>query len=264
MQAFWEITMLLGATGTIIAVIRFLFPGAITYIEGTTDFLTLSPFPIAILLLSGGWLIWLRRVNQKNTYPIKAFKTLVRIKWICVIGGVALLIGLIFVNTMWAGSIGPLSDISFLTFSPNWGSKRGATWIAGVMCFAEQGIVHKLIGIGPDCMKIFIKNNGSEALINLITENFGNSPLSNAHNEWLTILINEGILGFISYVTMMASAIVRYIKRGSTHFIIGACGISILAYCINNMVSFQQSMGTITVFIILGIGEAYARKAKEL
>ena len=264
MQDFWEIIMLLGVTCTVIMVIRLLFPEAITYIEGTTDLFTLSPLPVAMLVVSSGFWLWLKRVNQRNTYPLKAIKNLAIIVGVCVIGGVVVLAGFLFANTMWPGSIGPLSDLSFFTFSPSWGSKRGATWIAGFMCFWEQGLSGKLIGVGPDCMSIYIKSDGSEALINLIKENFGDNRLTNAHNEWLTLLVNAGILGLISYATMMVSAIVRYIKRGATNIMVGACGIGIMAYSINNMVSFQQSMGTITVFIILGIGEAYARTSKKL
>ncbi len=264
MQAFWEINILLGGICTVIMVIRLLFPQAITYIEGTTDLLTLSPLPIVMLVVSSGFWFWSQKVNQRNAYPIKAIKSLATIFGACVIGGVIILIGFIFANTMWPGSIGPLSNISLFTFSPSWGSKRGATWIAGFMCFWEQGLSSKLIGVGPDCMSIYINSNGSEALLNLLNENFKNLRLTNAHNEWLTLLVNEGILGLISYATMMVSGIVRYIKRGATDIIVGACGIGVMAYTINNMVSFQQSMGTITVFIILGIGEAYARKSKKL
>lgn len=38
------------------------------------------------------------------------------------------------------------------------------------------------------------------------------------------------------------------------------CGFCILAYTVNNMVSFEQAMSTPTMFLILGMGEAWLRR----
>ena len=174
---------------------------------------------------------------------------------------------MLVVNTVSGGMISdmlPASLENALTFSKRWGSRRGTTWIAGWSCFWEQDFLHKLIGAGPDCMAAFLYNNGSTELVAMVKEIFGDSRLTNAHNEWLTILVNIGLLGAVSYAGMMCTAIKRYIsitsnKKGNV--IIGACGISILAYTINNVFSFQQSMSLATIFIILGIGENYIRES---
>lgn len=79
--------------------------------------------------------------------------------------------------------------------------------------------------------------------------------LTNAHNEWLTILVDIGVLGLVSYAGMMISVIRNFLHAGKKSMLVGACGFCVLAYTVNNMFSFQQVMNISTVFVIMGIGE---------
>lgn len=260
MQSYFEIAILLAIACILIGVIRILFPEAITYREGSTELFTLSPLPILMAVIAGAFWIWINKCNQKDSYSPKIFRILSIVISIVTAIFIIVFIVLLTMNTMNPGSIGILSDKPYFTFSPSWGSYRGATWTASIKCFMEQGIGKKLVGVGPDCMAAYIENDAGKALLNLVRGNFGTSRLTNAHNEWLTMLVNVGLLGMISYAAMLVSAIIRYLKRGKASIITGICGICIFAYCINNMVSFQQSLNGITMFVVLGIGEAYARE----
>lgn len=264
-QAFLEIVFTLAVVCTITYVIRLLFPEAMTYIEATADLFTLSILPVIMLVGAGLLLLYVRHSNHRNKYPASFFRRFAGIVSVTVAAAFVGLIVLIIVNTLRPGSIGPLSELSVFTFSPDWGSKRGATWSAGIMCFLEQNVWKKLVGVGPDCMWPYIFSDGSSELLNLVRESFGYYKLTNAHNEWLTMLVNVGLIGMVSYAGMIVSAIARYLKISLTgkektihKAIAGACGLSVLAYTINNIVSFQQSMSAVTMFVILGIGEAYA------
>ena len=93
----------------------------------------------------------------------------------------------------------------------------------------------------------------------MVEEYFGRLMLTNAHNEWLTVLIDEGLLGAAGYIGLMVTAIGRYLKAGREDSLAGAAGMGILAYTVNNIFSFQQVMSTSAVFLILGIGEACLR-----
>ena len=84
---------------------------------------------------------------------------------------------------------------------------------------------------------------------------FADSIFTNAHNEWLTVLVDIGVLGLISYAGMMITAIRDFLRAGESKMLVGACGICVLAYTVNNMFSFQQVMNISTVFVIMGIGE---------
>ncbi len=270
MQAFWQETLLLSFMCLLSWCLRNVCHREITFADPFVDLLTDSFLPFLAVVISLIFVALLAYCNAEKKYPGKLFKAL---GWLVAGGsavGMCVVIGMIVLNTLRPGSIGALSDNAFFTFAPAWGSSRGATWEAGIRCFTEQNFLHKLVGVGPDAMDAYIAQNGSAELTALVTERFGNNRLTNAHNEWLTILVNEGILGFIGFVGMMVSAIVRYLKIGrapgktitSSRIIAGACGFCLLAYTVNNMFSFQQSMNTATIFLIMGIGEAQCRSIR--
>jgi O-antigen ligase len=96
-----------------------------------------------------------------------------------------------------------------------------------------------------------------------VNEKFGTLRLTNAHNEWLTILVNQGIVGIVGFAGIICSAVYRYIKDRKVCIAPAVCGIGILAYTINNIFSFQTSMNVPTMFVLLGIGEAYMRAGEK-
>lgn len=256
MKMFWVNSLILCLTCTVLWMIRLKFPGQITYTEPLSDILTNSWFPVMMGVFSLLVLLLIVFGIRKNKYPTKKISRLIRgVLYICLIGGVGAIL-FVVANTLTKGAI---SSNPLFIFSPKWGSDRGATWLAGLYCFGEQNIVHKIFGVGPDCMSAYIYQNGGAELKTLVEECFGNQTLTNAHNEWLTVLVDTGILGFIGFVGMMVSAMVRLLKQKES-LIAGACGLCLLAYTANNMFSFQQSMNTATIFVVLGMGMAFARK----
>ena len=266
MERFWHTMTIFSLTCTGIFLLRKTGILEITYMETTTELFTNCIFCIVMTIVSVGFLLWVRSCNSKGKYPQKLFIVLSRAISGIVIAAILLLIILIVVNTVTGGCIEKMTGMSqggILTFSPGWGSNRGTTWKAGVMCFLEQNVLHKIVGAGPDCMSAFLYGAGSEGLVELVRTSFGNSTLTNAHNEWLTVLVNTGLLGFAGYVGMMVTAIKRYIGNRNQNDIPAACGFGLLAYNINNMFSFQQSMGVATIFIVLAVGENYMRKKKD-
>lgn len=260
MLLFWVETLILSLVCVVTLGIRTVLHGQITFEDGLTDLLTNSRFPLIATGIVLIFVIGISYCNAYGKYPVKAFCIL---KWITGIGtvaGVCIVISMIILNTLRPGSLGALSENAFFTFSDYWGSGRGVTWKAGAMCFGEQNFLHKLIGVGPDGMETFLYRNGSSGMVEMVEARFGTARLTNAHNEWLTILVNMGVLGCVSYIGMIISAIYRFIKAGNRkNMIAGACGFCLLAYTVNNLFSFQQSMSVATIFVILGIGEVYAR-----
>lgn len=262
MQNFWQITLILSAACMLTYIVRKLFPENINFQDVFVNLLTQSVLTIIMTLLSimalGIVFYW----NKKGEYPVKASRCIVKIFVGALLTLSVIFVGLIIFNTLCPGKISVLEGREVFTFSQRWGSSRGATWMAGVMCFLEQDVLHKLVGVGPDCMSGFLYRNGSAQLLELVRSRFGTATLTNAHNEWITVLVDMGLLGAVSYIGMMISAIVRYLKAGKKNGIAGACGLCLLAYTINNIFSFQQTMNITTIFIIWGVGEAYLRSCK--
>lgn len=253
----------MGLACSVTGLVRLLFPERFNYPDAMSTLFTNSPVAILLPVLAVLFCVGLRYLQKKGIAPLRVFRTVGY-------GGCALLavalvifVTLGIVNTKSPGSIGALSEVSAFTFDMEWGSKRGAAWAAAFMCFGEQDFSGKMIGVGPDSMAMYVYSGTNQNLVDMMRESFAHLSLTNAHCEWLTMLVNVGLLGMIAYAGMMVSAIVRYIKAGKSSAIVGACGLAVFAYTLNNMVSFQQAMGAATIFLVLGIGEAYMRGAKE-
>lgn len=261
MYLFWQEILLLSLMCLLTFVGRSLLGWQITYTDGMVDLLTDSVLPMFMTVVSIVVIVLLSRWRKQKNYPVKVFRVIARCGVIGALAIILTFIAMIIVNTLHPGSLGKFSEYSVFTFSPTWGSNRATTWKAGLLCFWEQDILHKLVGVGPDSMSSYLYQAGSEDLKGMVREVFKDLSLTNAHNEWLTILVNTGILGAAGFIGMVVSAITRFIRCGmkGQQVLIGACGFGLLAYTVNNMFSFQQSMSVATIFVILGIGEAMLR-----
>ena len=243
-----------------------LFPQTVTYPEGIPSLLTASSFPWIASVFLMILLLAIRKWSDKAFFSkILRFFSLIFLFLIAMSG--IIFLALLVKNTLSPGSIGFLSRYSVFTFTPEWGSKRGATWRAGFLCFAEQPLLKKLIGIGPDCMGIYTLQDAGLPIKELLQAQFSGLTLTNTHNEWLTILLNLGILGLCGFMGMTGSACFRFFCCGIkghgkySHFI-GACGMCVFAYTVHNLFSFQQITNVTLLFLLLGIGEN-CRKAEE-
>ncbi|MCM1190514.1 MAG: O-antigen ligase family protein [bacterium] len=263
MVAFWqEMTLLWGGCLLIFAV-RLLFPDSMNYREGLVDRLTWGTVPVIMTAVSAAALTLLLLERKRGRYPKRIFLWTAYIA-VCGITVTAVsVLGLAAVNTVHPGSIGTLSEYSLFTLDENWGSFRGATWSVGWRCFAGQNVLHKLVGVGPDCMPEYLYGGASEELLAAVRERFGEARLTNAHNEWLTVLVNTGILGLIGYVGMMLGGIRQLLQRGSENPFACACGFCLLGYTVNNIFSFQQAMSVGTVFVIFGMGRAFLQRERR-
>lgn len=172
----------------------------------------------------------------------------------------------IVANTINPGCLGGLSDNPVFTFDREWGSKRGGTWTAGVKTWLSQDGLHKVFGVGPDCMADYIYSERNLDLVEGVRAQFGNSRLTNAHGEWITILANLGVVGLVAFAGMMISAMVRFLKAGRSGekaiLLCAGCGLGLFCYTINNTFSFQQIVCVVPLFIVLAIGESFLRQHK--
>lgn len=259
MLAFWKVMLLLCVSCLVTLGLWKMLPGRMNY-EGGGMELVLSPrILLPMTVVSVVAFLWVSAMLKKGSYPVKSMKYLARAVTAAAVSCVALVLVLTAVNTAHPGSLGPLSAYPVFTFSEDWGSSRGATWKAGWMCFLEQDLLHKLTGVGPDAMWEAISTQGSPALREMVREKFNGLALTNAHNEWLTILVNMGLLGLIGFGGMMVTGIVGFLREGGKNMYACICGLCLLGYTVNNIFSFQQAMGVATLFAVFGMGRAFQR-----
>lgn len=262
MECFWQEMTLFSVACLITYILRScnVFSQELP-MERVTDILTFSAMSVIMTIMSVGVLWLVHSSNNRNHYPRKLFTGSYRIMCVVLPAVIAVLLAFTLVNTLMGGALTPsltetagAGGSNWLMFSASWGSNRGATWATGVRCFWEADLLHKIFGVGPDCMYTFLTNEASAELQNMVYERFYGNRLTNAHNEWLTILVDMGVLGLVSYAGMMISAIRSFLHAGKKSALAGACGFCVLAYTVNNVFSFQQVMNISTVFVIMGIG----------
>lgn len=264
MLVFWQEMLLLWGACLINYPAQRFFPYCnATYTSDIARKLTYGSLPVVLTLLSVLGLFCVSLTKRKGKYPVRLFRAAAVVGVVCSVAAVLAVLGMAAVNTIHPGSLGSLSEHSIFTFNRRWGSNRLGTWSFGLRCFWEQNLWHKLFGVGPDCMWAFMESGAAPELLAEAQDMFGNARLTNAHNEWITVLANTGIVGLIGFAGMIVCLIRQFLRKGKRNALVFACGISLLAYTINNIFSFQQSMNVSTMFVILGMGEAFLREERE-
>ena len=85
---------------------------------------------------------------------------------------------------------------------------------------------------------------------------FEGSVFTNAHNEWLTTLVNMGLLGVAAYAAVFITALQTYRKNFLAVLLL-------LTYGIHSLISFQQVLNTPFFFLLLGVCEAEQRMNQQ-
>ena len=194
---------------------------------------------------------------EKKNYDISQRKRIRNISLVIMLSIIFIYIVLLVANTRLPNGVFGLSGVSFFTFDENWASHRGATWSVGIQAYLSMSPLYKLVGNGPDCFSEYIYS--IPGLSEYVYSQFGSYRLTNAHNEWLTLLVNQGIIGLTFYVGIFVTAFIRFVKKAADAPSLYLCAASILLYTVHNMFSFQQVLNAPFVFIILGIGEGICR-----
>lgn len=158
-----------------------------------------------------------------------------------------------------AGIAEKMAAVSYLNWSDDWGNGRGRIWKFAWSVFAREDMRHRLFGVGPDCFNSYVMAyHGEEASLF-----WGEKMLTNAHNEWFTILINGGIFGAAAYAGIYVTAVVRFLRgRGKDLCLLTGIGAAVVSYMCYNFFCYQQVLCTPFIFILLGIGE-YILRQKE-
>ena len=258
---FWKICGLFVLCCVTVAELRKRWPEKLNFQTEIMDLLTLGKLPLVMCIL---WILFFIAISFDRK---RHFLKPVVYRWLrrgflgVLLAGALAVMGLIVCKTENPGAFSYLPDKFFL-ISDNWGSSRGATWKAGWMCVCEMPPGKKLVGVGPDCMYRFLASVPDHKILEYCRSIFGDVKLTNAHNEWLTILVNQGLLGLVGFGGMMISAMYRFLKQGKGNAWVFGCGLCLFAHTINGVFSFQQTLNLTVIFVVLGFGEACLRPSQ--
>lgn len=173
------------------------------------------------------------------------------------LGGVLLYFLVTAVNTWAPMGIPGLTDQSLFVFNQSWGNARGATWTTGLELFTRMDGRQKLVGMGPDCFVEYLYTHPD--LMEKVQDIFDGAVLKNAHNEWITMLVNLGVLGTAAYGGIFAALFLGFGKKGEDKPVCYIPVVCAFSYLLHNMVSFGQVLNMPFLFLMIGAGESYFR-----
>lgn len=130
---------------------------------------------------------------------------------------------------------------------------RLALWKVTLLTYGKEGLLYKILGMGPDSFYYALYQWGNEAMEWINRGLLDNNVYSNAHNEWMTLLIQQGIIGVIAYGGIFFTAL-RNLRSSVPHdpralaVLLGLTG-----YLICSLFTFQHVLSTPFAFALLGM-----------
>ena len=136
-------------------------------------------------------------------------------------------------------------------FDLSFGNGRGLIWSISADIYKSLSSEKKIFGIGQDCFYSYAYSV-PEIRASLM-DIFGANALTNAHSDALTLLIERGIFGFLSYFTLVGIFFYRAIKNKKEHAAI-VCMLPVICCFVNSMTGFSLVVSTPYMFILMGLG----------
>lgn len=216
---------------------------------------------LLLLAASGAYLLILKRDDAAGEAAWKKTgRKLQKGALAATAGGLALAVGVIVLNT--AGLLerwfGITSQNQYLLFNDKWGSDRGFTWKTAWKIFSQMPPAKKVFGAGPDCFMAYSYSIPAHA--QKLNDYWKPDILTNAHNEFLNLLICVGAAGLLAWLAVLAVAALRFYRQGENRPFALMGLFAVCAYSAHNFFCYQQVCCTPFLFAILGLAEGLVRK----
>lgn len=147
----------------------------------------------------------------------------IAVSLIIVILGIA---AVYFFGGRFSGTLYEFSEVLHGRINDNFGSKRVFIWRNVLTLIPER----PLLGGGPDTLGLRMQvgfERYDEELGMLIT-----STIDAAHNEYLNILANQGVLALIVYLSALIVSAICWFRSADSVAEAAICGSAVLGYCI--------------------------------
>ena len=180
--------------------------------------------------------------------------------------GVAAIMSYIALNSLGRLPEKFMSDSRILKINSSFEGFRWRIWSFAVTCFddyCKNNPLCRIWGVGPNCTYILFSGDHTAEMQQLGQDAAANTEalLANAHSEWLTAFIDEGILGGIAYcgifISVMASCtkrVLKTIKDSIWDYLPVLTAVSAFGYFCHDTVSYQQISAAPFMFVLLGLG----------
>ena len=154
------------------------------------------------------------------------------------------------------GSLHELSQIMHGNFDDNYATGRLYIWKNTLPLVPE----HIILGGGPDTLSMRLDAGFSrfnEAIGQTVT-----SSIDAAHNEYLNVLVDQGIIALIFYTAALLALAWHWIRKSDRRPVAAVCGSAILAYCIQAFFGISCLVSAPYLWIVVGImiNDAYVKR----
>lgn len=144
-------------------------------------------------------------------------------------------------KTQTSGTFYEFGQILLGNFAENFGNARGKIWMKSVHLIKED----PLFGIGPDRFATIFKEK--------LGVLFKGKVLDKAHNEYLDVLICNGIIGLGLFMTFLIGLLTRAVKRSKESPCAGVMAVVIFAYMVHAFFGYQLPLQSPVVWAVLGL-----------
>lgn len=259
MKRFLEILLIMLLSWRVVGFLQILFPDKAVELGQLMVFGSQSPVMWGPIIIIAVIYILFTKKDKEGKANIANLCFLRLIAWIVLaVLFVAYLI-YVYLNTTGALPDSLRSDNWYLVFDEYWGNNRGSSWMI-TLDSIKQTLLHDpvrfFIGAGPDGFYNTVYTYHTD---DLVAKWGANTVLTCAHNEWLTQIVNIGIIGGIAYLGIFVSAVVLFSKKSAMIPELIAPVMCITAYFAHNFFCYQQIICTPIIFIIIGAGVSMVR-----
>ena len=268
MERFLEVVILCAASFKAIGFLQRGFPEHAVRLGRLSEAFSMGVLSWILLLFGASVYILLLHMEEKRGASFeKSWEKMGRRLFtsVCVLAGILLIavVGGIALNTtgLLEKWFGISSDNQYLLFNDKWGSNRGFNWKMAVRIFAGLPFLHKIIGVGPDCFMAYSYSVPEYA--QLLNDYWKPDVLTNAHNEFLNLLICIGIGGLLSFLFLLGAGARRFYRIGKKHPEVLMGFLAVCSYAGHNFFCYQQVCCTPFLFLILGLSEQLARRRED-
>ena len=268
MERFLEVLILCAASFKAVGFLQRGFPEQAVRLGSLSEAFSKGMISWVLLLLGAACYILLIHMEEKGGSAfIKRWERMGRqLFWRAVVLAVLLCVvaaGGIALNTtgLLERWLGISSGSQYLLFNDKWGSDRGFNWKTAVRIFSGLPFLNKIIGVGPDCFMAYSYSVPEYA--QLLNDYWKPDVLTNAHNEFLNLLICVGAGGLLSFLFLLGAGAGRFYRAGKEHPEVLMGLLTVCSYAAHNFFCYQQVCCTPFLFLILGLSERLVRNIGE-
>lgn len=240
---------------------------------GTTGMLLLLGTTVLALLTAVLYLVRLRAGERLRVSPRVLRSALAAFAALLVVGGVGLSLVITRPDEPAAGALSgatavlekrdlkeksdtmihELGQILRGNLDDSFGHNRLFTWKRTLSLVR----LRPLLGIGPDNFPaVFARYYHKEAVAQFPSSNGG---LDKAHNEFLDVLLDNGILGLLAYLGFFASLLYYALRDADKKRLAPALGVAVISYMAHAFFGYQLPIQSPVMWMLIGAAGAFAR-----